>query len=468
MQHANKLTEGPIIQSLLRLAVPIVLANIMQTAYQLVDMFWVGRLGRDAVAAISLSFPIIFLLTSLGGGLGIAGTILVAQYKGAGQHEKVDHISSQTVLVTTVISVVISIVGFFAGRWILMLMGAEPQVLTSATTYLRITFLGMPFIFGYIIFQSLLRGIGEVKMPFYIVLGTVILNTILDPILIMGWGPIPAYGIAGAAIATVATQGIAALIGILILIRGDYGIRLRAADFKPDFQLIKRMFKLGLPASLEQSSRALGLTVMTILVASFGTLGIATYGIGTKILSLVFMISIGMSMATSTLVGQNIGAGKKTRAVEIVKKSSVATFAILTLCGIFIFTFAKDIAAIFVPGEIETIASSANFIKIIVFAFGLVGIQQVLSGALRGAGNTLAPMALAFVSSWILQFPLAYVLSRHMGMNGLWWSIPISNVLALLITLAYVANGKWTETKLTREHELEKEVAEELIIEEGI
>ncbi|MBI4127140.1 MATE family efflux transporter [Candidatus Peregrinibacteria bacterium] len=468
MKHSNKLTEGPIVKSLLSLAVPIVLANILQTAYQLVDTFWVGRLGQNAVAAVSLSFPIIFLLMSIGGGLAIAGTILVAQYKGAGKHEKIDYVSAQTILVMLLISLAISIFGFLAGRWILILIGAGPQVLGEAASYLQITFLGMPFLFGYIVFQSLLRGIGEVKIPFFIVLGTVILNAILDPLFIMGYGPIQGYGVNGAAMATVGTQGIAALIGLFILIRGYCGIRLRARDFKPDFRLISRMFKLGFPASLEQSSRALGLTIMTALVASFGTLGVATYGIGTKILSLVFMISIGMSMSTSTLVGQNIGAGKKNRAIEIVKKSSVMTFAILTFCGIFIFMYASILAAVFIPNEPETIASSANFIKIIVFSFGFIGIQQVLNGALRGAGNTVTPLILALISSWVLQFPIAFVLSKHMGMNGLWWSIPISNIIALAITGLYVANGKWTNTKFTHERELEKEVTEESIIEEGI
>jgi len=172
----------------------------------------------------------------------------------------------------------------------MVLMGAEPAVLAGAVSYLQISFIGVIFLFAYFVFQSLMRGVGDVKTPMYIVFGTVLLNLVLDPLFIFGFGPIPAYGVSGAAIATIGTQGIAAIIGIMMLFSGRYGIHLKRNHLKPDFAIIKKMFKLGYPASIEQSARALNFTVMTLLVASFGTLAVASYGIGFRILSFIIII----------------------------------------------------------------------------------------------------------------------------------------------------------------------------------
>ena len=207
-------TKGPIVKALIGLSLPIVFGNILQTAYQLIDTFWVGRLGAVAVAAVSLSFPVIFLLISLGGGLAIAGTILVAQYKGRGDTKQVDYISAQTLLLMVVISAVVSCFGYMISGPVMKLIGAGPEVLPAATSYLQISFLGMIFMFGFFVYQSLMRGVGDVKTPLYIVFTTVLMNLVLDPLFILGWGPIPAYGVSGAALATIGTQGVAAIVGI--------------------------------------------------------------------------------------------------------------------------------------------------------------------------------------------------------------------------------------------------------------
>jgi len=187
-------------------------------------------------------------------------------------------------------------------------MGAEPAVYAAAVSYIRISFIGMVFVFIYMVFQSLMRGVGDVKTPMYIVFGAVLLNLIFDPLFIFGYGFVPAFGVAGAAVATIGTQGLAAIIGLAILLSGRHQLHLQLNDLKLDVALFKKMFRLGLPASIEQSTRALGMTVMTFLVASFGTLTLAAYGIGSRILSFVIIPALGFSMATSTLVGQNIGA----------------------------------------------------------------------------------------------------------------------------------------------------------------
>jgi putative MATE family efflux protein len=315
-----------------------------------------------------------------------------------------------------------------------------------------------------------MRGVGDVKTPVYIVLGTVILNLFLDPLFIFGHGSIPAFGVSGAAVATIVTQGLAAIIGISLLVKGKYQIQLHLKDLKFDIPLIKKMFRLGFPASIEQSTRALGMTIMTFLVASFGTLTVAAYGIGSRILSVVIIPARGLSMATSTLVGQNMGANKLDRVGKVVKLSCLAGFIFLTLAGIIVFFFAKQISAIFIPGEIETIQSSALFIKIMALTFGFIGIQMSLSGALRGTGNTMVSMVLSIVSLWVLRFPLAYILSMHTKLAevGLWIAFPAANVVAAIITIGWFTRGTWKQKQITEEIALSDEISQETIIEEGM
>lgn len=465
------LTEGPIMKSLIALSIPIVFGNILQTAYQLVDTFWVGRLGAEAVAAVSLSFPIIFLLISLGGGLAIAGTILVAQYFGKKDSKQVDYISAQTLLMMSIISVIVSIIGYFSSGPLMKLVGADAAVLPGATLYLQISFIGMVFMFGFFVYQSLMRGIGEVKTPLYIVSMTVVLNVILDPLFILGYGPVPAYGVAGAALATIFTQGIAAVIGISLLFSGKYGIHLKKENFKLDTPLLKRMFFLGFPASISQSSRALGLAVMTVLVATFGTETIAAYGIGGRILSFIIIPAVGLSMATSTLVGQNIGAGKMERAERISKLSAVTSFFILTIVGVLLFFFAEHITRAFIPDDLHVIESGATYIRIMALTFGFIGIQMTMNGTFMGSGNTKLSMILSIVTFWIFQFPVAFILSKTFGLGeyGLWWAFPVSNVSAAILAVILFLNGSWKKKKLIpgTKADLQEKVITETISDEG-
>ncbi len=470
MKEVNNLTEGSILKSLLTLSIPIIFANMLQTAYQLTDTFWVGRLGTYAVAAVSISFPIIFLIVSLGGGIAIAGTILIAQYKGKNDRKAVDHITSQTLLSVIFISAILSVIGYFLTPFLLHLMGAEPKVFSSAVSYMRISFIGIVFMFIYMVFQSLMRGVGDVKTPMYIVLGTVFLNLVLDPLFIFGYKFIPAYGVTGAAIASVGTQGLAAVIGIVLLLRGKRAIQLHLNDLGLDIPLIKNMFKLGFPATISQSTRALGMTVMTFLVATFGTLTLAAYGIGTRILMFIIIPAMGVSMATSTLVGQNIGAGKLKRAENITKLSAMLSFVILTIVGIITFLFAEQISAFFIPGQTETILASALFIKIMALTFGFIGIQMSLNGAFRGSGNTMISMTLSIISLWILRFPLAYILSTHTHLAeiGIWIAFPIANIITATIAIIWFLKGTWKQKTITEEIRLEDEIIEETIVEDGM
>jgi putative MATE family efflux protein len=460
-RHA-KLTEGPILRSLITLAVPLILANVLQAGYQLIDAFWVGRLGGNAVAAVSVSFPVMFLCISLGLGFAIAGSILIAQYFGAKDHANVDHVAAQTILMIALISVVLGIVGYMLSPTFLNALGVAPEVYSGALSFMRVSFIGLIFNFVFFMFQSILRGVGEVKIPVYIVLGTVILNFALDPLFIFGWGPIPASGVAGAAIATVGTQSIAAIIGISILLGGKYSVRLHWRDLRPDFSYIKRAFFLGFPASIEQSARALGLIAMTFLITSFGTVSMAAYGVGSNVLQVVMIPAMGLSMAIATLVGQNIGAGNMERAARIARLGSMVGFVALEVFGIVVFFTASAIVRFFVPGDEQVIEAGAIFLRIIAFSWGFIGLQFCLTAVFRASGNMVMTMMLTLISQWVFQFPLAYILSKHtaMGIAGIWWSIPIANTLMGIIVVLIYMKGDWKKKRLIESPQEEKLTAE--------
>ncbi|WP_289021197.1 MATE family efflux transporter [uncultured Salegentibacter sp.] len=440
-----KYTEGKIFSSLANLAWPIILANILQTAYQLIDTFWLGRLGADAVAAVSISFPILFLILSLGAGLTLAGTVIVSQHKGAENQAEVNYSSSQTVFVIFFISVLLAIVGYFSSTPLMKLIGAGPEILSDSVSYFQVSSLGFIFLFMFYVFQSLMRGIGNVLLPMYVVLATVFLNLVLDPLFIFGFGPIPGFGVAGAAVASVVTQGLSALAGLLILFRGKRGIKINFSEMKFDFPWTRRMFNIGIPSSMEMSTRAAGMTVMVMLVTSFGSEVVAAYGIGSRILSLIVVPALGFAMATTTLVGQNIGAGKIKRAERIGNLSTKIAFFGLTAVGLILFFLAEPITAFFVPNDPSVIRDGSLFIKIMAPSFGVLGVQQVLNGVFNGAGFTKASLLISVFALWIIRFPMAFVLSNNTSLSfeGIWWAFPISNLIAAIVAFSYYKMGHW-------------------------
>jgi putative MATE family efflux protein len=462
--------EGPIGTALIRLAVPIILGNVLQTGYQLTDAFWVGRLGAAAVAAVSVSFPVSFLVIALGAGFGIAGATLSAQYMGAGRQDMVNHVAAQTMMMVTLTSVVLGGAGYALAPHLLDLLDVAPDVYVGALGFMRVSFVGIIFVFLYAMFQALMRGVGETRTPLLIVLGTVVLNFLLDPLFIFGLGPLPPQGVMGAAIATLATQGLAAMLGIVIFLRGRHGIQLSWRSFRPDPAYIKRAFFLGLPGSIELSTRGLGPMLLSFLVAGFGTVTLAGYGVGTNILQFVTIPAMGMSQAVSTLVSQNMGAGNTQRAARVTVLGASYSFGMLSIVGILAYVFAPTLVAFFVPRDSEVITEGAQFIRIMCLAWGGIGVQLCIVSAFRGSGNMLIAMVLALVSQFVLQFPLAYILSKHTSLQaaGLWWSFPITTISVAIVSVCWFAQGGWKTTVLTEESRQVAQVAEETIAEDGI
>jgi putative MATE family efflux protein len=427
-------------------------------------------LGAAAVAAVSVSFPVSFLVIALGAGFGIAGATLSAQYMGAGRQDMVNHVAAQTMMMVTVTSAVLGAAGYALAPLLLDLLGVAPDVYTGALGFMRVSFVGIIFVFLYAMFQALMRGVGETRTPLMIVLGTVVLNFLLDPLFIFGLGPLPPLGVMGAALATLTTQGLAALLGIVIFLRGRHGIQLSWRGFRPDPAYIRRAFFLGLPGSIELSVRGLGPMLLSFLVASFGTVTLAAYGIGSNILMFITIPAMGMSQAVSTLVSQNMGARNIQRAARVTVLGAGSSFGILSIAGIVAYILAPALVAFFVPRAPDVIAEGARFIRIMCLAWGGIGVQLCVVSAFRASGNMLAAMVIALVSQFMFQFPLAYILSKHADLQaaGLWWSFPITTIAVAIVSTGWFAQGGWKTTVLTEESRQVVKVAEETIAEEGI
>lgn len=456
MKQKQKLTEGSILKSLIRLSLPIILANVLHTTYHLIDTFWLGRLSANAVASVSISFPILFLILSLGGGLTLGGSVIVAQHFGAENKKEVDYSSSQTVFVIFIISIFLAALAYFLAEPMMILIGAKPPVLEDAVGYFEVSSLGFVFLFMFFVFQSLMRGTGDVMLPLYVVLITVLLNLVLDPLFIFGYGPFPALGVKGAALASISTQAISAIIGLIILFRGKRGLKISLSQMKFDWKWTKKLFRIGIPTSLDQSTRAAAMTVIIVLVTSFGAEVVAAYGIGVRVLSLIVIPALGFAMATTTLVGQNIGARQIKRAEKVGELSAKIAMIGLTSVGMILFVFAEPITAFFVPNDPQVIKDGALFIKIMAPSFGILGVQQVLNGVFNGAGFTQASLLISVFNLWIIRFPLAFLLSQNTGMAevGLWWSFPISNLLGGLAAFIYFKLGYWKVRTIRMRHRI--------------
>ncbi len=440
----RNLTEGPILGNLWQLAWPIMITNLLQTAYNLTDTYWVGRLGADAMASITISWPVVFLLISVAGGFTVAGTTLVAQHKGAGAEDKTDLVAGQALSFIGAIAVLLAGIGYLVAPLVLSLMGAPSAILDDGTAYLRVFFVGIPFMFGFFIFSSLLRGWGDTVTPMYLMLASTTLNVILDPLFIFGWGPFPRMGVMGAALATVLARGLIAMVALYILFYGDKGIQLHISDLKFRWEYVRQIVVVGFPASIEQSARALGIAFMTSTVAVFGTGVIAAYGVGNRIMSTLFLPAAGFAQATTTMVGQNLGGGKPDRAEKATWTSVGLLMGILTAAALASFIWAEDIVSIFNRNP-DVVDLGCRYLRIAAFSYGFAGALRTFNGAYRGAGRTVTAMVFSIVTLWVLRVPLANLFARYLGWgaDGLWWAVSIDNVVGGLAAGAWFTRGTW-------------------------
>ncbi|MFB6071783.1 MAG: MATE family efflux transporter [Halobacterium sp.] len=441
---------------MIQLAWPMVVIQLLQVAYNLADTFWLGRLSGNAVAAISIAFPLVFFLISVGGGFTTAGSILVAQYTGADSEASAGKVAAQTMGFVVSIATVLGVLGHFVTGDMLALIPADERtaavVIPMAADYMRVFFLGMPALFGFFVFSSLMRGYGNTRTPMRVMFVSVVLNVVLDPLLIFGWWVFPAMGIEGAAVATIFARFVAAVIGVYVLFFTDAGPDVELAQFVPDVSMVSRIVRVGTPSAAEQSTSALAMITLTAMVASFPPAVVGAFGLGNRLISLVFLPAMGLGRATNTMVGQNLGARQTERAERAVWIA--AKFAAGVLFGIAVLAavFPEPIVSVFLsPGAenaAEIVAYGATYVRIRAVEFVFIGVLQVLLGAFRGAGNTKTAMAISMVTLWIGRVPTVYAFAFVLGWGatGIWVGMALGNIVGAIVAAAWFTRGTWKQS----------------------
>ncbi|MFC7098492.1 MATE family efflux transporter [Halobaculum marinum] len=456
--HASDLVEGDLLRPMLRVAWPLVLIQLLQVAYNVADTFWLGRLSADAVGALSLAFPIVFLFISVGGGFTAAGAILVAQHTGAsaatgGGDREAGKVAGTVLGFVMLVALVLGALGYVAVGPALSLIPADEQTATEivplAALYMRVFFLATPFLFGFFVFVSLMRGYGDTRAPLRVMVVSVAVNVVLDPLLIFGWGPFPALEIEGAAWATLISRAVATVVGWYVLFGTPAGPAVRPGDLVPDLDIVRDVVKLGVPSALEQSGVSLAFVVLTALVATFPPAVVAAYGLGNRLISLVFLPAMGLAQAVNTVVGQNLGAEKPDRAWRAVRAALGVVTAVMIPVALLTAAFPAPIVEVFLPPGSpdagETIAYAATYLRIASVMFVFLGIFEISRGAFRGAGRTTTALVLSLVAIWLVRVPVTYaaVFVYDFGTTGIWWAVVAGDVVGAIVGLAWLLRGTW-------------------------
>ncbi|NPA75287.1 MAG: MATE family efflux transporter [Euryarchaeota archaeon] len=443
---------------------PMMLSSLLQTLYNLADMFWLGRLPEDqakiAVAAINFTWPMIFFFISFAGGLGRGGIPIISQYIGANQRDKANHYTGQIFSVVIIIATVMAIIGSLLSYPIFALIGARGELLDTAALYGSIIFLGLPFMFVVMGGGSVISAEGDTVTPLMISGTSVVINAVLDPILIFGLLGLPAMGVIGAAVATVIARIIAAIWLLYLLLRGKLRLKPKLHDFKPQWKSMKFILRVGLPSSLSMSAMAFGFVVIQSILANLPdqVLAIASYGVGNRIVNMMFVIVNGLASSLTIMLGQALGADKIERANEIAVKGLLLMFYLLLLSSAVIYYFRDPIVRFFIPNNPEVIEGAKTFLSIVLIGIPYFGLFRVESSLLSGSGHTFQGMVLSITRLWGLRIPLAAYMALStigipgtsivvhglgFGATGVWFAMAISNMVSAGIGGIFYLKGDW-------------------------
>jgi len=444
IRRPDDLTTGPITGSLLRLAWPVMLSNLFQTLYNFADRLWLGRWSSVGIAAVQISFPLVFLTISVASGFTVAGMALIAQYTGADRQRDANLAAGQVLVFCAVLAVAMAAIGVALAGPIMALMGAEQELTVAATAYLQIIFAGAPLVFSTFLVAAMLNGIGDTVTPMILMAISVVANIILDPFFIFGWGPFPAWGVRGAAVATVLSRGLVALVGYYLLFSGRLGIHIRVSDLRPRWPMIRKIASIGSMASVGQMGTSLGFTIMNSALARLGTAVINAFGIGTSFISIVLMPAMGLGQATATMVGQNLGASKPERARRVAWDAMLISSVILVAAAAIVIPLRPHLIRFFMDDP-EVVSIGVRMLWLVGFAFPFMGVIQVMMGVYQGSGHTAYSMFFSLFRLWGLRLPLLYLLAYGLawGSSGVWWAMFWSNLGAALISFACFLTGNW-------------------------
>lgn len=453
MSHPSQrdFTQGSLSRHLIAFSIPMFLGNLLQAFYNTVDSIWVGRfIGPEALGAVSISFPIIFALISLVMGIAMAMTTLVGQYRGAGNEAMVRRTIGNSLMLMTVVGLFTSAIGVIARVPILRLIETPEAILAPAASYLGIFLAGLIGMFIYNAVGAILRGIGDSRTPLVYLVYATVLNAALDPFFIFGIGPLPAMGVAGAALATVLSQGLSAALGLRYLARiGLWHWRDITLRFDP--KLTRATFRIGLPSGVQQTVVSVGLVAVNSVINRLGTAVVAAFGAASRFDQFAFLPAFSVSMAISAVVAQNLGAGKPARARQAVRAAAYLTTGITAAVG-FLAISQPDLLIVLFTTDPAVLAVGMEYLRIMGWAYVPFALMFMLSGVLRGAGDTVPSMFISIASLWLFRVPFAALLAFRFGLGsrGVWLAIALSAVLGLALNWAYYLTGRWQRRVVAR------------------
>lgn len=422
---------------MLRFALPAVAASLLMTLFASVDAYWVGkRLGPAALAAVSTSLFYIWMAVALGEMVGVGLTSVAARRHGERRHLEARRVAGDAVVFSLVLGVIVAAIGLAMLPQLFRMLGTSPEVSALGERYLGVYLAGLPLIYGFFAVDATFRAAGDTRTPLLLLIGSVAVTLVLDPVLILGLGWFPEMGIAGAAIATLATRGVVFISGCAIAVRRGL---LETGRISRDS--ILSVCRVGLPTAVTGIVFSIIYVGIARIATPFGTPALAALGIGHRVESWLFMVGVGFGAATAAIVGQNLGAGKPDRARR-------AGWIAAAYCSIFgIVSFASQIiapqwlAGIF-SADPDVIREATSYLRIAAISQLAIAVEMVLDGAMGGAGDTVPPM-LASTTLSVLRIPLAAFAATHWGTEGIWWVISIT-ACGRAVSLALLwRSGRW-------------------------
>lgn len=428
MQRRIDLTQGSILRNLYKLALPIMAGMFLQTLFNIVDTLFVSRLGGVALAAVSLHLPIFFLLLAIGNSVAVGTSSLIARSLGAKDYKTAELTAQQSIILSIILAIIATITGIIATPFIFMATGAQGTLLTYAIGYNTIIFAGNIFFFTYSAFDGILRGEGDMRTSMINLAIATACNIILDPIFIFGFGPIPKMGVYGAALATVISRAIGLYFVVSHFAKGKSSISFKFRKIW-NLYIIKKIFIVGLPASVSQGMLSISLFIYNRVAMNFSENAVAALGLGFRVDSLAFLPGLGISVATITLIGQNFGAGRMDRVKQAYFAAVNNAFILMGGMGLIFYLFPGTILQIFGPDP-EVSLHATQYLKTIPLFYGFLGIGFISASAFQGLGEGYPGLVINFIRIGVIGIPMAYFLSYYIGLgsNGVWWAIALSDL----------------------------------------
>lgn len=433
--------------SIFQLAWPLILSNAFQTIYNVVDSYFLGKLGPIQFSASTITWPVIFIFISLAMGFSNAGIVIVSQHYGKGDLESVKKSMGQIYLVTGVVGTISTLLGIiFSYSIISSIVDSKGlDIVPYALRYYVVDMLGLPLVFIVNATTAAMRALGDSQFGMKMIFCMNILNMIFDPLLIFGIGPFPNLGVEGAAWATNIGRVVAAVISVYHVMSPKAMINISKKDLIPDWKVIKLIFRLGLPSALGLSITSAGFAVIMKYVAMFGPVVISAYGIGNRIINIISMISFGLAGAVSTMVGQFVGASRYKDAELTVKRAFIWNIIIIGFLSVLTFFYGKQVTRFFI-NDSEVIAMGEIFFKYISFSMPIFTAYMIYNSALVGAGKTLLTMIGDVLRLWGIRLPIIAFLSLTLGFKGIFIGMIISNIVVFIITYLFFKFSNWKKS----------------------